>query len=92
MMGCSRVAIISMGRSSPHSPVAPSLSPGEADSNWKASEIPGAIQLLGLGHLYVLSLSSQVFLVKYKQYKWSTGKKSTRATQIFDPVMELNHP
>ena len=29
---------------------------------------------------------------KYKQYKWGIGKKSTRATQIFDPKMTLNHP
>ena len=29
---------------------------------------------------------------KYKKYKWGIGKKSTRAPQIFDPKMTLNHP
>jgi len=29
---------------------------------------------------------------KYKQYKWGTRKKSTRALQTFDPKMMLNHP
>ena len=30
--------------------------------------------------------------LRYKQYKWGIGKKSTRALQTFDPKMMLNHP
>lgn len=29
---------------------------------------------------------------KYKPYKWGIGKRSTRASQIVDPKMTLNHP
>ena len=40
----------------------------------------------------VLTLFLIIGMGKYKQYKWGIGKKSTRAPQIFDPKMTLNHP
>lgn len=51
-------------------------------------ELPRRYSLVQSIHI---SLRRPIILNKYKQYKWGIRKKSTRATQIFDPKMTLNH-